>query len=209
MPGRTVFDRRSFLKRFAAATAAAVTATAVGVNLESEDLDRLLWTPGAKKIIDLGARPLIAPGAAEIKTLSTEELFEQAREKILAHATDAQRYAMTHNNFPPIMGRLVRNQKLVLATANGYGEVNLINGKPASEEDAKRLRELDKEWAPRWPRDSGRISHRHNGSYGGRYAGYVTSEGTFYALDNQMRPAAKRNDAIIKSTIDALDGEGE
>lgn len=75
--------RRDFLVRLGqAATAAAVTLAL--------DPDQLLWVPGQKTIIDLGATKQVLPATdAEVVSQATRRLLESD------HLTDAARYALT------------------------------------------------------------------------------------------------------------------
>lgn len=68
-----MFDttRRGFLKWFAGATAAAVslaTADVSAIATGEVDVEKLLWVPGQKTIVDLGARPIILAEAVRPAT---------------------------------------------------------------------------------------------------------------------------------------------
>lgn len=77
-------NRRSFLLKLGAAAASAAAVAAL-------DPERLLWVPGAKTIVDLGAtKPILPATDAEIVRAATTELE--------SHLTDAQRYALFTSN---------------------------------------------------------------------------------------------------------------
>jgi hypothetical protein len=65
-------NRRSFLKRFATATAAALATNVF------DDPERLLWVPGQKTIVDLGATKQVLPATdAEVIDQATSIFTER------------------------------------------------------------------------------------------------------------------------------------
>lgn len=142
----TDISRRSFFKRFATATAAALIATQVNediLGVVSDDPERRIWIPGAKKIIDLGARPLITPAPAEIKTLSDEELAAVMRQKV--DEIQGENHWQTNKYFG--VGRVARTQRLAMVTSGGYGEFTIVDGRlQGGPEVEKHFRDVDVAW---------------------------------------------------------------
>jgi hypothetical protein len=144
----TDISRRGFFKRLGVATAAAVIAAQVGEDvLGAIDPERLLWVPGAKKIIDLGSQKLISPAPApEVKLLTDEDVLRDFIAKV---------EATPHKSVDPELrsqadkilgiGRLVRTQRLAVVSSGGYGEFTFRDGKLEGGQKAlDLLRKVDK-----------------------------------------------------------------
>lgn len=118
-------SRRGFLKKLAAAAAGALA-------LEVPDPERLLWVPGQKTIIDLGAaKPLERPTNEDVFHFS--ELFDPSK-----WSPDEYRAARNQIRERPIY----MPDRFVLATADGRSasfdsdfNLTVLNGRHATDRE--------------------------------------------------------------------------
>lgn len=137
-------NRRSFLRRLGVAASGAALLTV-------DDPERLLWMPGAKKIIDLGATKQVLPA-------TDAEVTRAFAQQILASPvlTRQQREVVLHD-LPPYADRDIRLD--IGGTSFHYKGPKLV-----SLHSAEELALLDKPLFPSWPS----VGRSH---IGGRRAG--------------------------------------
>lgn len=139
------FSRRDFLKRFAVATAAATAATVAGGVISEETIDRLLWTPGEKTIIDLGARKTIIDPTKEVRLATDEQIAD-----LVASKSEEFRCIIEAGGHPGDFrraGALVRNQRLSIVSGGEIGHFHLVDGRlQGGPKEAEQFRRLDRPW---------------------------------------------------------------